>query len=97
MFVEHYKPKNISEITKNDSKVAVVGKVVEVDENFFILDDDTGKVQVNFEGEIKKGKILRVFCSLADERLNADTVQELNDFDLNLFKKIKELYIKSGA
>jgi len=96
MFVEHYKPRNVSEITKTDDKIVVVGKVVEVGENSFILDDDTGKVQVVFEGEVKKGKLLRVFCSLAEEQLKADIVQDLKGLDLNLFKEVKELY-STGA
>lgn len=97
MFVEHYKPKNISEISKSDNKIAVVGKVVEVGEGSFILDDDTGKMQVSFEGEVKKGRTLRAFCSLAEEQMKADIVQDLSGLDLNLFKKIKELYITSGV
>jgi len=96
MFALHYKPKKISEIdSKADNRVSLVGKVIENRKSGFVLDDDTGKIEIVFEGDIKPKKMVRVFCSLVDGQLKADVVQNLEGLDLNLFKKVKELYNKA--
>jgi len=95
MFTLRYKPRKISEIdSEADSRISVTGRIIEQGENSFILDDESGKVEIVFEGEVKKDKIVRVFCSLMENRLKADVVQNLEGMDLKLFKKVKELYIK---
>jgi hypothetical protein len=98
MFGLYYKPREISEInTKTDGKVAIVGKVVESKEDSFILDDGEVKAEINFEGKMKTNRMVKVFCSVAEDRLNADIVQNLDGLDLNLFKRVKELYNKAGV
>jgi len=95
MFALRYKPRKISEIDqKTDTNISLVGKVIEHGENSFILDDESGKAEIVFEGEVEKNKIVRVFCSLIENQLKADVVQNLDGMDLKLFKKVKELYIK---
>ena len=93
---EHYQPRKISSISKTDSRVAIIGKVLEVLENSFILEDETGKIEISSEEAVRKGELVRVFCSLLDGKLKADVVQNLKGFDLNLFKKVEELYRKEG-
>lgn len=90
----HYKPKKINNITAKDSKIAVIGKVVETRKNSFILDDDTGKIEVFSDEAIEKDKLVRVFCSVIEEKVKTDIVQSLEGLDLNLFKKCEELYNK---
>lgn len=101
MLERHYKPKKISKIEKSDRRVAIVGKVRKVNEdgNSFVLDDDTGKIEIFSDklDKVKKGGIVRVFCTIENEKLNADVVQSLESLDLNLFKKVEELYIKAGV
>ncbi|MEM5829591.1 MAG: hypothetical protein QW040_02735 [Candidatus Aenigmatarchaeota archaeon] len=94
--VEHYLPRKISSISRIDSKVALIGKIAKVSENSFILEDETGKIEIFSEEEVKEGELVRVFCSLVDGKLKADVVQDLKGFDLNLFKKAEELYKKEG-
>lgn len=97
MFGLYYKPREISKInTKTDGKVVIVGKVVESGDGSFILDDGKVKAEINFEGEVKANKTVRVFCSVVEDKLNADIVQSLDGLDLNLFKRVNELYIKRG-
>ena len=94
--VTQYFPKKISEIKNTDSKVSVVGKVVQIGENEFILQDDSGKVEIFSEEKVEIGKTVRAFCSMIDGKLNADIIQSLNGFDLNLYRKVKELYNRAG-
>jgi hypothetical protein len=94
--VEHYLPRKISSISKKDLKVVLIGKVVETSENSFILEDETGKAEIFSEEEVREGNLVRVFCSLLDGKLKADIVQSLKGLDLNLFKRVEELYKREG-
>jgi hypothetical protein len=92
-----YRQRKISEIDpKSDPRVAVVGTVAEIGEGSFILDDGSAKAEISFEGEVKVGKALRVFCSVVDGRLKADIVQSMENLDMNLFKRVNELYNRVG-
>lgn len=93
----HYKPRKISEINlKADSRVVVIGNVAELGENSFILDDGSAKAEIVFEGEVRKNKTVRVFCSIVENQLKADVVQSLEGLNLNLFKRVNELYNRVG-
>jgi len=98
----HYKPRRIAEIDfRNDTKVALIGRVAAIGENNFTLEDEKGKVEIIFEKlnseNVKPEKFYRIFCSVVEKRLQADIVQNLNSFDPNLFNKVEELYRKSGV
>lgn len=98
MFALHYAQKKISEIgTKSDGKAAIIGRATERVDNGFVLEDDSGKVEVTFDGEVELNKLIRVFCSVTEGQLKADIVQSLNNFDVNLFNKVTELYNKAGV
>jgi len=93
----HYRPKKIAKISKTDSHIALIGKVIETKENSFTLSDDTGKLEIETDQLVKKGKLIRVFCSIIDEKPQADIIQDLTGLDLNLYKKVEELYNKAGV
>jgi hypothetical protein len=94
----HYKPKKISEVNlKNDKKISLLGKIVEVREDFFILDDNSGKIEIFSDTLVEANKLIRVFCSVFEQRLKADVIQNLNGFDIDLFNRIEELYRKKGV
>lgn len=91
--VEKYKFKKISKISERDSKIILVGKILEKKENSFILEDDTGKIEIFYDGEIGENKFARVFCNL-DEKLNAVIIHFIKEKEFYLFKKVNELYRK---
>lgn len=93
----NYKPKRISQVTKEDSRVSVIGKVLEVGENSFVLQDDSSVAEVFSDIAVEKDKLVRVYCSVIEGQLKADVMQDLTGFDLNLFKKVEELYNKAGV
>jgi hypothetical protein len=94
----HYKPKKISEIdAKTDTRVSLQGTVASFLENSFVLDDGSGKVEIASETIPEQNKKVRVFCSIVDEQLKSDMIQDLTNLDLDLFNKVKELYNKSGV
>ena len=105
MLPERYVPKKISQISKTDRKISIVGKVVEVsaESDYFILDDDS-KIKIFFEkenseeqGKIEKGKLIRAFCMLVGDQLKLDIAQDLSGSDLNLLKTVDELYSKADV
>jgi len=94
----NYKPKGISQVTKEDSRVAVIGKVLEiVGNNSFVLQDETAAAEVFSDIPVEKNKLVRIYCSVIEGQLKADVIQDLTGFDLNLFKKVEELYNKTGV
>ncbi|MFH7860933.1 MAG: hypothetical protein QW602_02960 [Candidatus Aenigmatarchaeota archaeon] len=97
MPVLRYKPKRIGEINfEKDNRIALVGKVIEQIENSFILADETGNVEIFFEGELRKNQVVRAFCSIVEGQLKADIVQNLNGLNLELFRNVEEIYKKVG-
>ena len=96
----YYKSKLIAEIDfRNDTKVAVIGRITSIGSKAMMLDDGKSKVEVSFENlqGVQPEKFYRIFCSIVGKKLHADLVQNLNSFDLNLFNKTEELYRKSGV
>ena len=94
----HYKPKKISEIDlKSDSRISLVGNIVSSDENGFVLEDKSGKTNILSDMKAEPKKTVRVFCSVAENQLKADVIQNLNGFDTDLFNRVEELYRKKGV
>jgi hypothetical protein len=93
----NYKPKKISELNlKTDKKVSLFGKVVELKGNSFVLSDGSGNIEIFSDLPIESMRLVRVFCSVVENQLRADTVQSLNGFDADLFNRIEELYKARG-
>ena len=87
----------VSEITAQDMRVRVIGTVVDKREGRIVLDDGTGKIDVTFEQppEVEPQKIVRVFGRVISMEggleLQGEVVQDLDGFDLDLWKKVKDL------
>ena len=92
----YYKMKLVKNVKESDVKVLLVGKVVKVEDDGFVLQDESGERKIIFDGEVEEGEIVKAFCSVENHGLRADMVKDLKNFDLNLFKKIRELYNKVG-
>ncbi len=92
-----YIPKKVSEVNPSDLKVVLVGNVISTAENSIVLGDETGKIEISSDRMMGKNKLIRVFCSVVEEKLKADVVQDMEGLDLDLFKKINELYSKAGV
>ena len=93
----HYFQKQVSEVTPNDPRVSIIGNVAGVSESSFVLDDGTGKIEIISDVRVEENRLVRAFCSVIDEKLKADIIQDVDGLDLNLFKKIGELYNRAGV
>ena len=94
--------KKISEISKSDSRVAIVGTVIDVDDKNFVftLDDSSKKVNVILLDEqlihkAKAGKILRVIgVVIAGEsgiELKGEIVQDFTGLNVEYYNNYLEL------
>mgnify|MGYP000347788256 CR=1 FL=1 len=106
-FENHYSKRKVSEIDPTiDVRVKIVGFIVDKKEDTLIIDDGSGKVKVFVDSpaiieNLSLNQLVRVFGSvLMTENgfeIKADMVQDLSRLDINLFKKVEELYNKVGV
>jgi len=103
-FRNHYIKRNIPEINSEvDLKIKVLGFVVDKKENTFVIDDGSGKVKVFIDeasllDNININQLIRVFGSTLPTEdgfeIKADAIQDLSNLNINLYKKVEELYNK---
>jgi len=106
-FKNHYVKRKIPEINPDvDLKVKIMGFVVDKKDDTILLDDGSGKVRVFVDApgmmeEIDINKLIRVFGSTLPTEdgfeIKADVVQDLSDLNIDLYKKVEELYNKMGV
>jgi len=106
-FRNHYLKKIISEINPDtDLKVNLIGLIVDKKDDMIVLDDGSGKVSVfidipNIMEKININQLVRVFGStLPTENgfeIKADIIQDLTNLNINLYKKVEELYKEVGV
>jgi len=99
------KAKKISDISKEDSRVSIVGTVIDVDEKNFVftLDDSAKKINVILLDEqlihkAKVGKILRVIGVVISGEsgfeLKGEIVQDFTGLNVEYYNKYLELASK---
>ena len=90
--------RKIGEITEEDTRVALIGKVVKVDklDYLFWLDDGTGVAIIETEENVlpKVGQTVRVIGRIIrneEMHIYAEVVQDFSDADLEALEEIREL------
>ncbi len=106
-FRDHYIKKKITEINPEvDLKVKIMGFVVDKKDDTIIIDDGNDKVRVfvdipNVIERININQMVKVFGSTlpTDEgfEIKADAIQDLSNLNINLHKRVEELYNKLGV
>ena len=106
-YKDHYVKKKIEEINpETDLKIKLLGFVVDKKDDTFILDDGSKKVKVFVDNpaiveKMNINQLIRIFGSTlpTDEgfEIKADVVQDLSNLNINLYKKVDELYNKMGV
>ncbi|MBU5690036.1 MAG: hypothetical protein QXM68_02340 [Candidatus Aenigmatarchaeota archaeon] len=105
-YKNNYTFKLISEVNPDiDYKVKIIGLVVDKTDTSIIVDDGKSKVKVFVEPDqiesIEIHQLIAVFGSTipSDDgfEMKADVIQDLNGLNLNLYKKVHELYKKLGV
>jgi len=90
--------RKINEIREEDTRVALIGKVVKVDklDYLFWLDDGTGVAIIESEENIlpKIGQVVRVIGRIIrneEMHIYAEVVQDFSDADLDALEEIQDL------
>ncbi len=106
-YKDHYVKKKIEEINpETDLKVKLLGFIVDKKDDTIILDDGSKKIKVFVDNpliveKMNINQLVRIFGSTlpTDEgfEIKADVVQDLSNLNINLYKKVEELYNKMGV
>ncbi|MCX6821189.1 MAG: hypothetical protein NTW30_00250 [Candidatus Aenigmarchaeota archaeon] len=106
-YKDHYVKRKIEEINpETDLKVKIMGFVVDKKDDTVILDDGSKKAKVFVDNitiveKMNINQLVRIFGSTlpTDEgfEIKADVVQDLSNLNINLYKKVEELYNKMGV
>ena len=88
--------KDICDIDEEDIRVSVVGIVVKRDsiQYSMIIDDGTGSITVFADKLFDVQSIIRVIgrpLARGEPIIDAEIVQDFTDFDLELYRKVKEM------
>ncbi|MBL7147898.1 MAG: hypothetical protein ISS82_03670 [Nanoarchaeota archaeon] len=90
-----YKEFFIKDLKLDTNKVAVLGVIVNKDDNNLVIDDNTGILQVDVENDFNVNDYVRVFGNLIkiDDKLvlKGDFIQDLNKINKELYKKVRDL------
>jgi len=87
-----YKPRSTIGIKDNDEKISILGKISEIFDGGFILEDDVGEVKIKSELKVSKGEIVRIFCKRENGELIAEIIQNLRGLDLDSYRKVETLF-----
>lgn len=90
--------KSIADIQpESDVRVRLIGTVIDSTPTSIVIDDGTGKVEVYFgeELDVKQGQRVRVITRILPQidgfECRGEAVQDLDGFNLNLYKKAREI------
>jgi hypothetical protein len=91
--------KRVSELKNGDMRVSLIGTVIDKQENRIVLDDGTGKVNINFEvaPPVSINQFVRVFGRVIqagdDIEIDGEIIQDMEKLDKDLYKKVNSLML----
>lgn len=93
--------KTIADISGDkDVRVRILGTVIEAADQSLLIDDGTGKAEVSWEAPeatagLQRGQLVRVVARVLPlidgYALHGEVIQRLEGFDLQLYKKARQL------
>jgi uncharacterized protein YdeI (BOF family) len=95
------KEKIISGIAPEDTRVSIVGTVVDFKENILVVDDGSGKIDVSFEEgpQVNSGQLVRILGRVISMEggveLQGEVQQDFSGADLDLWRKTCSLWEES--
>lgn len=85
-----------------DVRVRLTGTVIDAGPNSVVIDDGSGKAEIMFEEQLQvnRGQLVRVIARvlpLIDGfEFRGELLQNLDNFDVNLYKRAKDLVKRGG-
>ena len=92
----------IKDISPDDVKVRVIGRIVESRPGFVVLDDGSGSIVVRTDEELEIGNIVRAIGNIhrkkdGDLEIAASIIQNMNNLDFPRYMEVYELRKKYSA
>jgi len=93
--------RKIGEMKPEDSRVGIVGIVVDSKDNIIVIDDGSGRAEVLFEEvpKVNAGQLLRVIGRAVPTdggfQLQGEALQDFSGADIDLWRKTSGLWEKS--
>ena len=95
------KDREIKDITPDDVRVAIIGTVIDLNDDAtrFVIDDGTGKVTVTSDSPLKgeANQLVRVLGRVIPlengVEIQGDVMQDMKTLDMGLYKRVKGLKI----
>ncbi|MFX1486540.1 MAG: hypothetical protein ACFFBS_05545 [Promethearchaeota archaeon] len=86
----------IKDISPNDIRVRVVGRVVDSRPGFVVLDDGSGSIVVKTDRGAEIGNIIRAMGDIHRKEdgsfeIGASIIQNMDDLDLTIYMEVYEL------
>ena len=91
--------RSVSEISSEDTRVSLIGTVIDRQDNLAVIDDGTGQINVSFEKEIEAelNKLVRVFGRVmpleGGFELQGEIIQDMSGLDMGLLKRVNSISI----
>ncbi len=91
--------RKISELNPNlDSRVSLIGKIIDLKDNLIVLDDGTGKIEISFsedlsKPELKVGQLVRVFGFIIPSEqteIQAEIIQDMSKLKTEYLELLKK-------
>ena len=87
--------KTISEISSSDSRVRVIGTVLDNQGNTVVIDDGSGQMEVKFEENKNAKGMVRVFGRVIPSdggfEIQGDFIQDMSGMDHSMLENIRDL------
>lgn len=90
------KEKLIKDIDSQDIRVRILGTVIDKNNDSIIIDDGSGKLEISFDEmpDVKTGQLVRIIARILPLakgfEARGEVFQDLEGFDIKLYKKAKE-------
>ena len=89
----------MSEIKTGDIRICLIGTIIDKSKggSMVVIDDGTGKINANFESEVKNevNQLVRVFGRVIPMEngfeLQGEIIQDMSKLDMGLWKRFKKL------
>jgi len=94
--------KRVSDLNPGDMRASITGTVVDRGEGRIVLDDGSGRINVNFESppDVKPNQFVRVFGRVIQTEggieIEGEVLQDMGKLDKDLYKKISSLKLDKG-
>ena len=92
--------KNISNIVDTDTRIRILGTILDMSESSVLIDDGSGKIEIEFDDSqeiigLVNGQTVRIICKVLPlidgYACKGECVQRMDGFDRELYNKTKKI------